>query len=119
MGASRHEPTDCDCVDWRLSNRVYPGQPRFTTIKTIPKVDDRTKHPDRTAFNTRFDFSSAAPDINRLVIAGRSHWGVECMNWLLDVTFKDNLSRYRSGYGAKNMAASWDPKFPLQILRIK
>jgi hypothetical protein len=25
------------------------------------------------------------------------------MHWLLDVEFKDDLSRYRSGHGAKNM----------------
>jgi hypothetical protein len=32
------------------------------------------------------------------------HWGVESMHWLIDVEFKDDLSRYRSGLGAKNMA---------------
>lgn len=26
------------------------------------------------------------------------------MHWLLDVEFGDDLSRYRTGYGAKNMA---------------
>jgi len=26
------------------------------------------------------------------------------MHWLLDVEFKDDLSRYRSGHRAKNMA---------------
>jgi hypothetical protein len=26
------------------------------------------------------------------------------MHWLLDVEFKDDLSRYRSGHGAENMA---------------
>jgi predicted transposase YbfD/YdcC len=26
------------------------------------------------------------------------------MHWLLDVEFKDDLSRYRTGHGAKNMA---------------
>jgi predicted transposase YbfD/YdcC len=26
------------------------------------------------------------------------------MHWLPDVEFKDDLSRYRSGHGAKNMA---------------
>jgi hypothetical protein len=26
------------------------------------------------------------------------------MHWLFDVEFKDDLSRYRSGHGAKNMA---------------
>jgi hypothetical protein len=59
------------------------------------------------------------------------------MHWLLDVEFKDDLSRYRTGHGAKNMAivrrfalglvraeksngsvktrrkiASWNPDFP-------
>ena len=66
------------------------------------------------------------------------------MHWLLDVAFKDDLSRYRAGNGAKNMAivrrfslnlirankakrsiktkrkaAGWDPAFLLQILQIK
>ena len=66
------------------------------------------------------------------------------MHWLLDAGFKDDLSRYRSGHGAKNMAvvrrfalglvrankakgsvklrrksAGWDPEFLLQILQIK
>ena len=66
------------------------------------------------------------------------------MHWLLDVEFGDDLSRYRTGHGAKNMAivrrfalglvrankrkgsvktrrksASWDPKFLLEILQIK
>jgi hypothetical protein len=65
------------------------------------------------------------------------------MHWLLDVVFKDDLSRYRTGHGAKNMAfvrrfalglvrhsnakgsvkirrkrASWNPQFLLQVLQI-
>jgi predicted transposase YbfD/YdcC len=36
--------------------------------------------------------------------AVRGHWGVEGMHWLLDVEFSDDLSRYRTGHGAKNMA---------------
>src|SRR5215831_11371579 len=43
-------------------------------------------------------------DIERLAAAIRGHWGVESVHWLLDVEFKDDLSRYRQGYGAKNMA---------------
>jgi hypothetical protein len=66
------------------------------------------------------------------------------MHWLLDVEFKDDLSRYRAGHGAQNMAVvrrfalnlvrankskgsietrrkcvGWDPDFLLQILQIK
>ena len=66
------------------------------------------------------------------------------MHWLLDVEFKDDLSRYRTGHGAKNMAivrrfalglvrankaqgsvktrrktAGWSPDFLLEILQLK
>jgi hypothetical protein len=65
------------------------------------------------------------------------------MHWLLDVEFKDDLSRYRTGHGAKNMAvvrrfaldlvgstktkgsiktrrkrAGWSLEFLLQVLQI-
>jgi hypothetical protein len=66
------------------------------------------------------------------------------MHWLLDMEFKDDLSRYRSGHGARNMAiirrfalglvpankskgsvktrrnsAGWNTDFLLEILQIK
>ena len=146
-GHGRIETRTCtasSCVDWILSDRACPGQPRFTSIKTILKIEDRTEYPDRTTFDTRFYISSAVLDIDRLAKAARGHWGVESMHWLLDVVFKDDLSRYRSGHGARNMAvvrrfalglvrankaegsvktrrkaASWDPLFLLQILQLK
>ncbi len=91
-------------VDWIKSERSYPGQPRFNNIKTILKVYSRAEHADRCTFDTRYYISSAALDIERLAKAVRGHWGVESMHWLLDVEFKDDLSRYRTGHGAKNMA---------------
>lgn len=131
-------------VDWITSERSYPGQPRFKTIKTIVKVHARAEYSDRCSFETRYLISSAPLDIERLARAVRGHWGVESMHWLLDVEFKEDLSRYRTGHGAKNMAivrrfalglvrankakgsvktrrksASWNPDFLLQILQCK
>lgn len=128
---------------WITSTRSYPGQPRFCTINTIVKVDTRTEYADRSTFETRTYISSAALDIERISKAVRGHWGVESMHWLLDVEFKDDLSRYRAGHGAKNMAvirrfalnlvrttpskgsiklrrkrASWNPNFLRQVLQI-
>ena len=136
--------TASNVVDWIASDRSYPGQPRFTNIKTILKVRDRVEYPDRCSFETRYYISSAPLDIERLAAGARGHWGVESMHWLLDVVFKDDLSRYRQGNGAKNMAvvrrfalnlirvntakgsiktkrkaAGWDPNFLLQILQQK
>ena len=131
-------------VDWIMSERSYPGQPRFTNIKTIVKVDARAEYADRCSFDTRYFISSAPLDIERIARGARGHWGVESMHWLLDVEFKDDLSRYRTGHGAKNMAvvrrfalglvranktkgsvktrrktAGWSPDFLLQILQLK
>ena len=107
--------TASKAVDWIVSERSYPGQPRFTTIKTIVKVDSRTEHADRSTFDTRTYISSTTLDIERIASAVRGHWGVESMHWLLDVEFKDDLSRYRTGHGAKNMAVV--RRFALDLLR--
>jgi predicted transposase YbfD/YdcC len=131
-------------VDWIASARSYPGAPRFKTIKTILKVHARVEYADRCSFDTRYYISSAPLDIERLARAARGHWGVESMHWLLDVEFGDDLSRYRTGHGAKNMAivrrfalglvrastakgsvktrrktASWSPDALLQILQLR
>ena len=131
-------------VDWIASERSYPGQPGFNTIKTILKVLARGEYADRCSFDTRYYISSAPRDIERLAKGARGHWGVESMHWLLDVEFKDDQSRYRTGHGAKNMAvvrrfalglvrankrkgsvksrrkaASWNPDFLFEILQLK
>jgi predicted transposase YbfD/YdcC len=131
-------------VDWMKGEKSYPGQPRFKGIKTLVHVLNRSEYADRCTFDTRIYISSAPLDIERLASGARGHWGVESMHWLLDVAFKDDLSRYRTGNGAKNMAvirrfalgmvranktkgsvktrrksASWNDDFLLEILQIK
>jgi len=129
-------------VGWIVSERSYPGEPRFTGIKTLVKVVSRAEHADHSTFGTRY-FISSALHIERTAGAVRGHWGVESMHWLLDTEFKDSLSRHRTGHGAKNMAtvrrsgrpwprarqqggrehqnprATWSPAFLLEILRLK
>ena len=131
-------------VDWIKSDKSYPGQPRFTTSRPSIGVATEPNTPT-AAHSTRRTYISSAPlDIERLANGVRGHWGVESMHWLLDVEFKDDLSRYRTGHGAKNMAvvrrfalglvrankakgsvktrrksAGWNPEFLLEILQIK
>jgi predicted transposase YbfD/YdcC len=131
-------------VDWIVSARAYPGQPRFTNVRTLVRVQETAEQAGKTTTATRYFISSAPLDIERLAGGVRGHWGVESMHWLLDCAFKDDLSRYRSGHGAKNMAivrrfalglvrannekgsvktrrkqAGWNPEFLLQILRLR
>src|SRR5215475_13237415 len=53
-------------VDWIVSTRSYPGEPRFTNIKTLVKVFSRVEYADRCTLETRFYISSAPLDIDRL-----------------------------------------------------
>jgi predicted transposase YbfD/YdcC len=82
-------------VDWIVSDRSYPGEPRFTNIKTLVNASSRVEYADRCTFETGFYISSAPLDIDRLAGGARGHWGIESTHWLLDVAFKDDLSRYR------------------------
>jgi predicted transposase YbfD/YdcC len=131
-------------VDWIAPDRSYPGAPRFEGIKSIAKAVNRSEYKDRCTIDTRYYISSAAPDIERIAEGVRGHWGVESLHWILDVEFKDDLSRYRTGHGAKNMAvirrfainmvrtnkakgsvktkrksAGWNTDFLMEILQIK
>jgi predicted transposase YbfD/YdcC len=130
-------------VDWIASERRYPGAPRFPGIATLVQVHNLTEQAGKSSSETRTYLSSASLDIERIAQAARGHWGVESMHWLLDVEFKDDLSRYRQGHGARNMAvvrrfaldlvrnhkskgsvktrrkrAGWNPDFLLSVLQI-
>jgi len=131
-------------VDWILADKSYPGQPRFSNIKTLLMVQDRTEYSDRSTFDVRTYISSAPLNIERLAEGARGHWGVESMHWILDVEFGDDLSRDRGRSGGRRpcfwrrdrldivranktkgsvktrrKAAGWDPNFLLQILQLK
>jgi hypothetical protein len=75
----------------------------------------RVEYADRCSFDTHYYISSAPRNIERIASAARGHWGIESMHWLLDVEFKDDLSRYRTGHGAKNMAPV--RRFALNLVR--
>ena len=136
--------TASNVVDWIKGAKSDPDQPRFRHIQTLVRAVNRTEHKDKCTTDTRYFISSAPLDIDRLADGVRGHWGVESMHWLLDVAFHDDLSRYRSGHGPKNMAtlrrfalglvranktkgsvktrrksAGWNPSFLLEILQLK
>ena len=130
-------------VDWIASDRRYPDEPRFPGVATLIQVHSTTEHAGKTTRETRTYISSASLNIDSIAAAIRGHWGVESMHWILDVQFKDDLSRYRQGHGAKNMAvvrrfaldlvrahkakgsvktrrliATWSPEFLLKVLSL-
>ena len=93
-------------IRWLLAedDKRYPGYPRFPTLKSLVRTVTRTEHRGRTTEQTRYFISSAALAPQRAAQAVRAHWGIESFHWVLDVVFREDLSRLRSGHGARNMA---------------
>lgn len=53
----------------------------------------------------RYYLSSLALDAELFARAVRAHWGVENkVHWVMDVCFREDQSRARSGYAAENLA---------------
>lgn len=129
-------------VGWIIGDRRHPGEPRFPHLRTLVRTTTRTEARGRISDQTRYFISSARLSPAEAARAVRSHWGVESLHWVLDVVFKEDLSRLRRGHGARNMAlvrrfafnivragrgktsiktarkaAGWDPTFLADLLK--
>lgn len=91
-------------VGWLNGDRRYPDEPRFHALKSLVKTTTQTEWRGKMTEETRYFISSAALTPERAAGAVRAHWGIESLHWVLDVTFKEDLSRLRRGHGARNMA---------------
>ena len=69
-----------------------------SVIKVTATVEEKLsgKKPEET----RWYISSLALNAQQALDAVRSHWQVESMHWMLDVTFREDESRIRRGTGA-------------------
>lgn len=92
-------------IDWLTGDRRFPGEHRFPKITAVAKVETRTELADRCRIETRYFIVSRSMTAKDVADAIRSHWRIEnSLHWILDVTFREDLSRLRSGHGAENMA---------------
>ena len=92
-------------VDWLSGDKHFPGELRLPGVASIIKVASRTELKDRGRFDTRYYISSAALTAQDAAHAVRGHWGIENrLHWVLDVVFKEDMARLRTGHGATNMA---------------
>src|SRR5205807_2803388 len=92
-------------VDWYAAQRSYPGAPRLPKLVTIAMVESRIERGDKIETERRSFISSRALSVAAFAQAARGHWAIENnLHWCLDVTFREDLSRLRTGNGATTMA---------------
>ena len=92
-------------VDWLSSDRRFPGELRLPSVACLVKVEAEIGRAGQAHNETRYHISSAALEAARAAQAVRGHWAIENrLHWVLDVTFREDQSRLRKGFGARNMA---------------
>jgi predicted transposase YbfD/YdcC len=86
--------------------RRFPGEPRFPGLAAIAMVEATVERPGKAiSRERRYFLSSASLDARTFAHAVRAHWGIENrLHWVMDVVFRDDLCRLRTGHGPWNMA---------------
>jgi predicted transposase YbfD/YdcC len=95
----------CRDVAWLLSDRRYPGEVAFPGLAMLGMVESGTERGGKIERERRYYLASTPLDAAAFARAVRGHWGIENrLHWVLDVVFKDDLARLRTGHGPANMA---------------
>jgi len=77
---------------------LWPGLTTVVMVRSVRQLWNKT------TTEVRFFISSLAEDAQKHGCVIRSHWSIENSRpWVLDVTFNEDASRVRRGYGAENL----------------
>ncbi len=63
----------------------------------------------------RYYISSRPAKVSEFADSVRKHWGIESMHWILDVVFREDASRIRTGHATENM--SFTRRFVTSLLK--
>jgi len=77
----------------------------WADLHTIVRVQREVRVQGKTSVETAYYISSLPNEAAQLLEATRHHWAIEnSFHWVLDVTFREDDSRIRSGDSPQNMA---------------
>jgi len=101
-GHGRIEIRQC----WTLSDLTYLTQkPLWAGFQSVAMVHSERRIGGSVSTETRYFISSRPGNASEIAQAVRDHWQIEnSLHWVLDVSFREDSCRIRSGYAAQNMA---------------
>ena len=112
FGSGRIETRTC-YVEKDLT--LYDDLAHWKHLKSIIIIESKREIKDKISFETRFylcDLALEPKEFNQYI---RNHWSIEnSLHWQLDVTFREDLQRTKTGNAPENLAII--RKLSLQLL---
>jgi len=104
-GHGRIEIREC----WTFNPHEWPDYFRtlqkWSKLQTVAMVTAERRIGEQVTQETRFYISSLGSDAKLVLRAIRGHWGIENgLHWVLDIAFREDESRIRTGNAPENMA---------------
>jgi predicted transposase YbfD/YdcC len=83
----------------------FEEKDKWTKLTSFGMVESEREIDGRITVDTRYFISSLPCDAKRFAAAARGHWAVEnSLHWSLDIAFREDDSRVRSGHAPANLA---------------
>lgn len=86
-------------LDW------FADRPKWEGLRSVGMVQSLREVRGQRTVERRYYLSSLPLGVETFARAVRGHWGVENkLHWVLDVCFREDQSRARTGFAAENLA---------------